>query len=1477
MYLSACKKILSVSVFCLVFHKADAQLVEPPYQSNILDFLNTIKSWTVTAPLDQETDVLSAGITDAKLVTQYYDGLGRPLQTVSRQTSPQGKDMVSTVVYDNLGRQSIQHLPYVSPGNDGSFKLNAFSEQSGFYDGLLNNTFGNTNQGETYFYGQTVFENSPLNRPVKTMAPGNSWIGAEKGVEVHYYSNSTVDGVRYWQIIQSATSANPSYTSESTYEPNSLFKTIISNEHQNQIIEFKNKSGQVVLKKVQVGEAIDDGTGVNHEGWMCTYYVYDDIGNLRLVIPPKVVEAIRESDWLLTPDMIEELCFTYEYDNHNRMIIKHVPGAGEVWMVYDSRDRLVLIQDANLRAQDKWLYTLYNAVNRPIETGLWNNNQNRDAHASLAEAATNYPDLFGQTYEVHTRTYYDNYDWVGTNNTPSFGTSPEPEPMNVFEPTGSAPYPQPPLQQSTAVKGMVTGSSIAILDGSQKYLHTVSYYDDKGRIIQTKATNITGGTDVSSTQYSFVGQPLVNIIHHNYVRTTTPLAVSIATRMHYDDMGRLLAVQKKTDETEDWKIISEMQYNELGQVKEKKYGTNPQDPTLPLTTNYYEYNIRGWLLSVNKLMLSGSKMYEDRSHFAFQLAYDNTTGVKGGTYSNPQYNGNIAGVTWAQKGDMVRRKYEFSYDKANRIMRADFTQNRNTNLWDADIMDFSIKMGDGDDYRTAYDFNGNIKKMQQWAYKIGGIAQIDDLDYSYLNDGISNKLASVTDNTGYITNNTLGDFNDGNTGSNDYAYDVNGNMVTDNNKSISNIQYNHLNLPQNITVDGKGSIEYIYDATGNKLRKIVHETNQPDKTTTYVGGFVYENDELQFISNEEGRMRYKPQASGDNFQYDYFLKDHLGNVREVITEEQKQDIYPAATLEGTGAATDPLVVEKQYYQIDEAQIFDAATNHYPVTTDYENNNGILNNNPNCTANTPIKPTDLTQKLYRLDGAGGVKTGLGITLKVMAGDKLDIFGKSFYINSAAINSYSSIPVADLLAGFLTTPGAASVISSHGVVTPSQIGTTETNTNINNFLSSQENNNSAPTVPKAYINYIFFDEQFKYAGSGCSRVGNSNEVTDHYTVNNLLHDIEVPKNGFVYIYCSNISPVMVLFDNIQVVHTRGAILEESSYYPFGLIQHALCSKASEILVNNFKYNSKEVQRQEFSDGTGLDWLDFGARLYDGQIGRFFTQDRFASKYQGLNPYAYGANNPINFNDVNGDSLWIAFGEDNQNRVLYQDGKLLNPDGSQYTGPGVKVKKNGKIKITNSFLKSAVGALDKISSTTTGGEGVNQLEGSKNNFIVAQGSWSHFDPGNFDKSNAYRNNAEGVRILDEGKKVIEGYEFNQIGSGGIIYFDPDNPAILNGTSYDPIIVFAHEMGHALDADKGWTDSRSIQVNGVCCEQRTEVRATYFQNMVSQQLGPGYPLRQYYSGTATPPMPPSLLNSSGNPINISPPSITWLPLLYR
>jgi hypothetical protein len=349
--------------------------------------VNYVRTFDATAPEQNANALMGRWVSDVKTSTQYIDGLGRPIQTVVKQGSLETStnnlaDLVSTNIYDDFGRESIKRLPFVANtggGNmdisNGAYKPNPLFQMANFV--------ATQYPGESGFYGQTIFEESPLNRPLEIYAPGNSWIGSatnndpalRRSVQMKYYINTLIDDVKIWNVTNDPIIGNfGTYTTSTFYPAGELYKNITIDEHKKQVIEFKNKEGKVILKKVQIGNITDNGAGVNNTDFLCTYYIYDELGKLRCVIQPEGVKqlALPTANYQLTPILLGEQCFRYEYDARQRMVKKKVPGAREVCMVYDEKDRLILTQDANMRVGTvKWMYTKYDELNRPIASGLW--------------------------------------------------------------------------------------------------------------------------------------------------------------------------------------------------------------------------------------------------------------------------------------------------------------------------------------------------------------------------------------------------------------------------------------------------------------------------------------------------------------------------------------------------------------------------------------------------------------------------------------------------------------------------------------------------------------------------------------------------------------------------------------------------------------------------------------------------------------------------------------------------------------------------------------------------------------------------------------------------------------------------------------------------------------------------------------------------------------------------------------------------
>ena len=172
----------------------------------------------------------------------------------------------------------------------------------------------------------------------------------------------------------------------------------------------------------------------------------------------------------------------------------------------------------------------------------------------------------------------------------------------------------------------------------------------------------------------------------------------------------------------------------------------------------------------------------------------------------------------------------------------------------------------------------------------------------------------------------------------------------------------------------------------------------------------------------------------------------------------------------------------------------------------------------------------------------------------------------------------------------------------------------------------------TGPKAFLNYIFLNNDLDVTKMkfGAQRLSNVPKETGYNVSHEKLElDFEATEAGLLYVYSSNDNEVVkeeVFFDDFTVVHQKSLILQESDYYPFGLTFNSYNRENS--TPNNYLYNGKEKQ-----DELEIGWLDFGARMYMSDIGKWGVADPLSELYRRWSPYTYGVDNPIRYIDPDG----------------------------------------------------------------------------------------------------------------------------------------------------------------------------------------------------------------------------------------------------
>ncbi|MBQ0738620.1 RHS repeat domain-containing protein [Aquimarina celericrescens] len=426
---------------------------------------------------------------------------------------------------------------------------------------------------------------------------------------------------------------------------------------------------------------------------------------------------------------------------------------------------------------------------------------------------------------------------------------------------------------SDRTKTLSTGSKVKVL-GTSYWTTTATYYDNKARVIYVASTNeYLNTSDIVENKLDFVDKIERTKTTHRKGNNTPIITEDI---FEYDHMGRQLKQTQIINGQEE--IIAENRYDELGRLESKVTGGG-------LQTIDYTYNIRGWMTQINDPLNLGKDL------FSFGVHYSQPT--HGAT---ALYNGNIAETEWRTANDNVLRWYSYRYDALDRITGAI----SNDGKYDLSLVE--------------YDKIGNITKLQRKGHlneAATSFGMMDNLTYTYHSGG--NKLKAVVDAItqpfGFAKKSTA-------VANNQYSYDLNGNMITDPNKGITAINYNHLNLPQAVTINNNtnsGNIQYVYDATGAKLRKTSTEGNAT-VTTDYAGNYIYKNGILEFFNYAEGYI--EPNTS-NGFDHIYQFKDHLGNIRLSYADNDndgKIDIVRNnADLDGDNDYAHEIREEKNYY------------------------------------------------------------------------------------------------------------------------------------------------------------------------------------------------------------------------------------------------------------------------------------------------------------------------------------------------------------------------------------------------------------------------------------------------------------------------------------------------------------------------------------------------------------------------------------
>ena len=285
----------------LCANTASAQL------NNGVNNINYIINKTIQTPGKKTVaDLTNLTRNEISQATTFLDGLGRPVQTIAGEASPDGGDIIQPIEYDVRERTAKVYLPYQSIAGLGSYRSSATTAQGQFYaypwDDIADDTAP---------YARTVFENAPSARVVEAGAPGAVWQpGSRHTTSTVERSNASNEGIK--KLTYNLQTSKPYCLG--TYASTELAVTQTTDEHKATTLVYTNSEGQIVAKKshayntsnlTDIGARGQSSIGVptsidesriqsvdTSPYYVTTYYVYDELGSLRTVIQPEGIKKL---------------------------------------------------------------------------------------------------------------------------------------------------------------------------------------------------------------------------------------------------------------------------------------------------------------------------------------------------------------------------------------------------------------------------------------------------------------------------------------------------------------------------------------------------------------------------------------------------------------------------------------------------------------------------------------------------------------------------------------------------------------------------------------------------------------------------------------------------------------------------------------------------------------------------------------------------------------------------------------------------------------------------------------------------------------------------------------------------------------------------------------------------------------------------------------------------------------------------------